>query len=163
VRVVPGAQRLGRTKLVVEHQHVVHQAALLHGAQPALHSGVCHPSCGVGLVLQDVAQAFEGRVRAPRFQPRSQLRIAQIGPAHHAPHAGVLLRHLQQKVGLVPVAAGLHRHHRVDPGSLQRARAVGRQAVALQRWHGVADPGKVSALVAPVVLVGVDLHRGRKV
>ncbi|MDT4876821.1 hypothetical protein FQZ97_1122910 [compost metagenome] len=108
-----------------------------------------------------MAQALEGRVRAPGLQPWLQIGSAQVGPAHHTEHLGVLVGQPQQEVGLLGQRARLHGHHAVHARGPHGPRVVGRQAVAPQRWHGLADPGKLRRAVTPEVLVGVDLHAAR--
>ena len=160
VLVVAGAKGLCVGQLVAEEQHVVAQTLALQMRHAALKGCVVQQAGHIGLVLHDMAKAAQRRVLRPVFQPFLELRRAQIRPAHHAEHAGVFSGKREQKVGFLLHAAGLHRDAGGDARCAHGVLAVGGGEVLLQHRHAVADPAEVLRLVAPVMLVRVDFHRG---
>ena len=147
-------------QLVAEEQHVVAQTLALQLRHAALKRRVVQQAGHIGLVLHDMAKAAQRRVLRPVFQPFLELRRAQIRPAHHAEYAGVIGGELEQKIGFLLHAAGLYRDAGRDACRVHRLQAVAGQKILLQHRHAVADPAEVLRLVAPVMLVRVDFHRG---
>ena len=85
---------------------------------------------------------------------------AQVNPPHHSANELIGFGHFEQPACFFNAVPRLHRNGSIEPDSLQQRLQIAGEKIALQRRHGVRDPGVILSVVVPEMLVCVDSHFG---
>ena len=134
------------------NQEVVGEAATLEQRDAATKSRPQHEAI-VGLVLHDMADADELRMRGESRQLLCGVVRLQIDPANDSRDKGVRIRQLEQPLGFAECLAGLNGDAGVDRRAFHIAAELRRQEIAAQHAHRAVDPAVLRGGVAPEMLV----------
>lgn len=133
--------RLQRRHMHAADQGVERQVVRDQCVEGGIQVGLGQP-LHVGDVLHHRAQALEhtAAVAHQRVDARGGIGRGEIDPTDHAGNARIGAGQLEQVTGFGLGRGGLHHHHAIDIGSVQRLADIGGAEVAIQRRQFGREP-----------------------